>query len=101
MKLLFRTAAPILVCAAALLSPAAALAAEPSAADRETARTLVIDGRKKFGAGDYEGARKAFQAAHEIMGVPTTALDLAKALEKLGKLVEARTVALEVARMPA
>lgn len=101
MKLLLRTAAPILVCAAALLSPAAALAAEPSAADRETARTLVVEGRKKFGAGDYEGARKAFQAAHEIMGVPTTGLDLAKALEKLGKLVEARTVALEVARIPA
>lgn len=101
MKLLLRTAAPILVCAAALLQPAAALAAEPSAADRETARTLVIEGRKKFGAGDYEGARKAFEAAHEIMGVPTTGLDLARALEKLGKLVEARATALEVTRIPA
>lgn len=101
MKLLLRTCAPLLLSAAALLCPAPARAAEPSAADRETARGLVIEGRKKLGAGDYEGARKAFQAAHDIMGVPTTGLDLAKALEKLGKLVEARAIALEVTRIPA
>ena len=99
MKLLLRSCASILL-GAALLYPAPARAAEPSAADRETARALVIEGRQKLGNGDHEGARKAFQAAHELMGVPTTGLDLARALEKLGKLVEARTIALEVTNLP-
>ncbi|EYF04498.1 Hypothetical protein CAP_4466 [Chondromyces apiculatus DSM 436] len=90
----------MLLCAAAQLLPATADAAEPSAADRETARGLVIEGRRKFDAGDLEGARKAFQAAHDIMGVPTTGLDLARALARLGRLVEARAMALDVARMP-
>jgi hypothetical protein len=41
----------------------------PSAADKETARTLFRDGDEKFRAKDYEAALKAFLAADEIMGV--------------------------------
>jgi hypothetical protein len=75
-------------------------AAEPSVEDRNAARALVIEGRAKLAAHDNEGARKAFVAAHAIMGVPTTGLDLAKAQEGLGLLIEARATALEVVRMP-
>jgi hypothetical protein len=64
--------------------------AEPSPEDRETARALLLDGRAKFDAGDFRGALKAFDAAHDIMGVPTTALDLAKTQLALTLLVEAR-----------
>lgn len=85
-----------------LLSVAGALPAraEPSAADRETARALLIEGRKKRDAGDLEGARANFHAAHALMHVPTTGLDLARADEALGRLVEARATAYEVVHLP-
>lgn len=74
--------------------------AEPSAADRDTARGLVIEGRKQFSAGDFKGSLGSFRRAHAIMGVPTTGVGVAKALASLGQLVEARDAALEVVRMP-
>lgn len=74
--------------------------AEPTAAEKETARSLLGAGQKKFDAGDYAGAAKAWQAADDIMHVPTTGIRLGKAQEKLGKLVEARDAWLEVARHP-
>ncbi|MGK4005861.1 hypothetical protein WMF31_24760 [Sorangium sp. So ce1036] len=85
-----------------LLSVAGALPAraEPSAADRDTARALLIEGRKKRDAGDVEGARANFRAAHALMHVPTTGLDLARADEALGRLVEARATAYEVVHLP-
>ena len=89
----------VLILAAVALA-AAPSAAQPTAADKETARALVLDGRAKLQTKDYQGALKAFQGAHALMGVPTTGLDLARAQEALGLLVEARATALEVARMP-
>jgi hypothetical protein len=89
-----------LTLAASLLAPSPALADEPSAADRETARALLIDGRKKLEQKDYDGALKALKAAHSIMNVPTTGLDYARALEAVGQLIEARAVALAVTRLP-
>lgn len=83
-----------------VMTAASAAWAEPSAADKEIARGLVIDGRAKFAAKDYAKALEAFQTAHSIMHVPTTGLDLAKTQEALGMLIEARAVALEVTRMP-
>jgi hypothetical protein len=77
-----------------------ALAGEPSATDRQTARTLLIEGRKKLDAGDAKGAFANFKAAHALMRVPTTGLDLARAQEALGQLVEARATAYEVAHLP-
>jgi hypothetical protein len=71
---------------------------QPSAAAKNTARTLLVDGRAKFASGDYQGALKSFQGAHAIMGVPTTGLDLARAQEQLGQLTEARETAAEVMR---
>jgi hypothetical protein len=80
---------------------AASAHAQPTAADKETARAALLDGRAKMAAKDYAGALKSFLGAHAIMGVPTTGLDLARAQEALGQLVEARETALAVMRMPA
>ncbi|AUX31194.1 MULTISPECIES: hypothetical protein [Sorangium] len=88
--------------ALAVLAVAVALPAraEPSAADRQTARTLLIEGRKKRDAGDVAAARADFQAAHALVRAPTTGLDLARADEALGHLLEARETAYEVVHLP-
>jgi hypothetical protein len=78
-------------------SAAAVAHAEPTAAEKETARSLVDEGDKRIEAGDLEGALKAYRAAHAIMGVPTTGLEVAKTLAKLGRLTEAREVAIGIA----
>jgi hypothetical protein len=75
--------------------------AEPSAADRETARNLMKKGDDKFAAKDFAGALKDYQAAHAIMQVPTTGLAVAKAQIEKGLLIEARETLLAVGRLPA
>ncbi|HQP37058.1 MAG TPA: hypothetical protein PLI95_17860 [Polyangiaceae bacterium] len=75
-------------------------AAEPSAADRETARALMEQGIERMQARDPVGALKAFRTANEIMHVPTTALATARAHDALGQLLEARDRALEAVRYP-
>jgi hypothetical protein len=72
---------------------------EPSAEDKETARTLFRDGDEKFRAGDYAGALKAFEAAHELVGLPTTGLEVGRTLMMMGRLLEAREMFLKVARL--
>jgi len=84
-----------------LAAPALGQPPQPSAAAKNTARTLLVDGRAKYAAGDYQGALKAFQGAHAIMGVPTTGLDLARTQAQLGQLTEARETAAEVVRFDA
>jgi hypothetical protein len=49
---------------------------------------------------DAEQALRAYQSAHGIMAVPTTGIAVVRALTKLGRLVEARDVALQVIRHP-
>ncbi len=72
----------------ALASPA--LAAEPTAADKETARALLNEGDKHFAAGDHQKALAAYRQADDLMHVPTTGLELAKAQSAVGQLVEAK-----------
>jgi hypothetical protein len=74
--------------------------AEPSAADKETARGLMATGRADRTKGDLAGALKAFVAADAIMKVPTTGLEVARSQVALGQLVEARDTALQVTRLP-
>jgi hypothetical protein len=74
--------------------------AEPTAADRETARALMDRGYVQLKKGDTREALEAFKGADAIMGVPSTGLAVGLALEKLGRLVEARDKLLEVARLP-
>jgi hypothetical protein len=85
--------------AALLLAPLVSHA-EPSAADKETARSLLDDGDKKLAAGDLQGALKAYKAADDIMGVPTTTLEVARTQIKLGLLVEARDSLQRLLRIP-
>ena len=75
--------------------------AEPTAPERETARTLLLSGREKRKNGQLMGALEDFEKAHAIMRVPTTGLDLGKAQQELGMLVEARATFLEAVRYPA
>jgi len=75
-------------------------AAEPTAAERETARTLLLSGREKKKNGQNKEALADFERAHAIMHVPTTGLDLGKTQESMGLLVEARATFLESARFP-
>lgn len=88
-----------LLLAALVLSPLHGQAA-PSAADKETARALLDDGDKKQSSGDLQGALKAYKAADDIMGVPTTAIEVARTQLKLGLLVEARDTLQRLLRLP-
>lgn len=90
--------ATFLVVTAPLVAPIAH--AQPSAADKETARTLMQDGRTKRTKGDHAGALEAFRAAHQLMKVPTTGLEVGREQIELGQLVEARDTLLDVMRMP-
>jgi hypothetical protein len=75
-------------------------AAQPSAQDRERARSLLDLGDAKFATRDYAAALQAYRAADAIMGVPTTGIEVGRALEKLGRLVEARDAFIGVTRHP-
>jgi hypothetical protein len=77
--------------------------AQPSEADKRKASTLTLEGQRLLKGGDpYDiyAALAKFQAAHEILRAPTTALDVATAYEALGQLVEARATVFEVSRLP-
>jgi hypothetical protein len=73
--------------------------AEPSAAEKETARALMGEGRDRRKANDHPGALEAFLGAHRIMGVPTTGLEVGREQIALGQLVEARDTLLSVLRI--
>jgi hypothetical protein len=88
----------VLLAAAPLVCAGSAFAqAPPSAADKETARTLMNQGDDRFEAKDYAGALKAYQGADALMHLPMTGAALARAQVALGLLLEARDTALQVA----
>lgn len=61
----------------------------PSQIDRDAARTLVQQGDERVEEGDFRAALEAYRRADDIMGVPTTAIEVGKMHEKLGELVAA------------
>jgi hypothetical protein len=81
-------------------SGAAPSASAPSASERETARSLMTDGRDRRARNDLRGALTAFKAAHALMHVPTTGLEVARTEVALGLLVEARGTIRELFRVP-
>lgn len=91
---------PLWLATAAVPSIVVSARAEPTAADKETARSLLDEGDRKFAAKDYAGALEAYKAAHAIMNVPTTGIEVAKAEEQVGQLVEAHDMLLAVMRLP-
>jgi hypothetical protein len=74
--------------------------AAPTQADKETARHLMDQADTQVEAKHYAEALKLYQAAHDLVGVPTTGLEVAKTQAALGQLVEARDTALSVVRFP-
>jgi hypothetical protein len=74
--------------------------AQPSAAQKETARGLMAEGRELREQGDMPGALARFAAADSLMGVPTTGYEMAAAQADLGKWVEARETLRRVLALP-
>ncbi len=75
-------------------------AAAQTAAEKETARAMMKDGRAKREKGDHKGALESFSAADGIMKLPTTGLEVGRSQTDLGLLVEARDSFLRVTRHP-
>jgi hypothetical protein len=74
--------------------------AAPSEADKAKARALMDEGDRRVDRGDQAGALVVYRQADAIMSVPTTGIEVARTLVSLGKLIEAREVALAVVRIP-
>ena len=83
-----------------LASAASAAQSAPSASERETARSLMTDGRDRRARNDLRGALASFKAADAIMHVPTTGLEVARTEVACGQLVEARGAIRELFRIP-
>ncbi|MEZ4302356.1 MAG: hypothetical protein R3B70_45940 [Polyangiaceae bacterium] len=75
--------------------------AQTSPGDRENARAMWADGQSKRAQGDHKGALRSFEAAHALMALPATGIEVAKEREAAGLLIEARDMALSVAKMAA
>jgi hypothetical protein len=69
---------------------ASGVRAEPTPVELETARSLMDQGYDLRDKGNDKEALKRFQAANDIVNVPTTALEVARTQVALGLLVEAR-----------
>lgn len=63
---------------------------QPTDADRAVARTRMAEGRARRHAKDLRGALESFRAADSVLHFPTTGLEVARAEEDLGLLVQAR-----------
>jgi hypothetical protein len=84
----------------ALLTFAPAALAEPTDQEKSRARELMAEGREKRDKSDMMGALDAFTKADGIMHVPTTALEVARTQQAMGKLVEARETVDAIAKAP-
>jgi hypothetical protein len=79
---------------------AAAASAEPTASEKADARASMAEGRALRSQRNFEGALRSFNAADGIMHVPTTGLEVARTLEAMGRLVEARSMLGKVMAIP-
>lgn len=75
-----------LVCAVLLAGPARA---EPNEADRATARALALEGHAALERKDFAAAADRFGRADTLVHAPTLVVDWARALQGLGRFVEA------------
>ncbi|HVY29483.1 MAG TPA: hypothetical protein VHB79_23150 [Polyangiaceae bacterium] len=74
--------------------------AQPTPAQKETARGLMAEGRELRDQGDMAAALTRFSAADSIMNVPTTGFEVAATQAQLGQLVEARETLRRVLALP-
>ncbi|HHH11212.1 MAG TPA: tetratricopeptide repeat protein [Sorangium sp.] len=84
--LLFLT---VTLCAGVWLQPRQAYA-QPSDADRATARQLAIDANAALQAQEYDKAADLFKRADALYHAPTLGLGLGRAYRGMGKYVQAR-----------
>lgn len=68
---------------------AANASAQPSDADRATARALAAEGNQALKRKEYETAEDRFRRADSLLHAPTLVVDHARALVGLGRLAEA------------
>ncbi len=92
--------APFVIMTALFLSATGVAAGDPSTAEREKARAELQRGDAAFTGGDHATALKAYEAAHATLALPATGMAVVKARIALGQLVEARDLAIAIARMP-
>jgi hypothetical protein len=89
-----------LLAALALWLVPARLAAQPvDDATRATARELGMSGVEAYQAGNYAAAREKLDKAYRALKAPSLGLWSARALAKLGQLIEASERYLEVTRL--
>ena len=62
----------------------------PDMGERRAARILADEGLSAFQRGDYQGAFEKFDKAEKLVPAPTIAIQIARSLDKLGRLLEAR-----------
>jgi len=72
----------------------------PSAAQKETARSWLIEGQELFDSKRYGPALERFSAAYSLVRVPTAGMAVARAQAALGQWVEANATAFEVMNLP-
>jgi len=96
---MIRTSSSRAACFVALLTIARAGAADPTAADVATAKSLVVEGRTLRSKGNHKTARDRFRAAFALVPTPIIGMDLAREHEALAELIEARDVALSVTKL--
>ena len=84
---------------AALLFAQQAMGQEVDDATRASARQLGYSGVEAFEAQDYKTASDRLERAYRVLEVPTLGLWSARALVKLGKLVQAQERYLKVGRL--
>jgi len=90
---------PLRALAFGLLLSSAAAAQDGTAVT--TAREIANQGLEAYDAGKYEEAADKLSRAYQVVKLPTVALHTARALVKVGKLVEASEVYLQATRLEA
>jgi len=83
-----------------LVARAEAWAAEPDDATKNAARDLAQRAAEAYEAGDHAAAQDLFHRAYALVPAPTLSLREARALEKLGRLVEAVEAYVRTTRTP-
>ncbi|HEY5375699.1 MAG TPA: hypothetical protein VIK01_18600 [Polyangiaceae bacterium] len=85
--------------ACSLLLSVTSARAEDDAETRTAARDLATQGGQAFDAGKYAEAADFFRRAHQLVAAPSIALMQARALAKLGQLLEAADIYEQTTRL--